>query len=127
MELKKEAQSRGNVEFISHIPQEEVFKHMLRAKVNVLTSWIETPGLVSLEAGYARCNIVVSDKGTVRDYFSDFACYCEPGDVVDIKNKVIEAMAKPFDERFREHIREKYTWEMAAKKTLEAYVSVLSI
>ena len=50
----------------------EVFKNMIEAKVNVLTSWIETPGLVSI-AVYAGCNIVVTDKGSVRDYFHDYA------------------------------------------------------
>ena len=35
--LKTLAEKRGNVDFISQIPQEEVFKHMLEAKLNVLT------------------------------------------------------------------------------------------
>ncbi len=30
------ATKRGNVKFISHIPQNEVFLHMMEAKVNVL-------------------------------------------------------------------------------------------
>ena len=46
---------------------------MLEAKLNVLTSWVETPGLVSLEAGYAGCNILVSNKGSVLDYFKNYA------------------------------------------------------
>ena len=59
---------------------------MLEAKVNVLTSWVETPGLVSLEAAYAGCNLVVSDKGSVRDYFKNFAFYCDPSNIKNIKN-----------------------------------------
>ncbi len=106
-ELKLLANKRGNVEFISHIPQEKVFKHMLEAKVNVLTSWIETPGLVSLEAVYARCNIVVSDKGSVRDYFKDFAFYCNPENIVEIKSQVIKALSSDFDDRFIELIKKR--------------------
>ena len=124
--LKKLANRRGNVEFISHIPQEEVFIHMMEAKVNVLTSWIETPGLVSLEAGYAKCNIVVSDKGSVRDYFRDYAYYCQPDNIEDIKEKVIDAMNKPFNNNFRELIKSEYTWENTATQTMEAYKKVLS-
>ena len=125
-ELQNLATKRGNVKFISHIPQEDVFKHMIEAKVNVLTSWIETPGLVSLEAGYAKCNIVVSDKGSVRDYFRDYAYYCQPDNIEDIKEKVIDAMNKPFDNNFRELIKSEYTWENTATQTMEAYKKVLS-
>jgi glycosyltransferase involved in cell wall biosynthesis len=125
-ELKELANKRGNVKFISHIPQEEVFKHMLEAKVNVLTSWIETPGLVSLEAGYARCNIVVSDKGSVRDYFKEYAYYCDPEDIIDIKNKTIEALGSEFDNSFRDLIREEFSWEKTATQTLDAYKRVLN-
>ncbi|MBA3025023.1 MAG: glycosyltransferase family 4 protein [Sulfurimonas sp.] len=124
--LKELANARGNVEFISHIPQEEVFKHMLEAKVNVLTSWIETPGLVSLEAAYARCNIVVSKKGSVRDYFRDFAFYCDPENIDEIKSQVIKALSADFDDRFIDLIKEEYSWEKTAEQTLEAYKRVLN-
>ncbi len=124
-ELKVLALKRGNVEFISYIPQEEVFKHMLEAKVNVLTSWIETPGLVSLEAGYAKCNIVVSNKGSVRDYFKNYAFYCEPDDIDDIKKQTMKAMNSEFNEEFRQLIKEEYSWEKTARQTLEAYSKLI--
>lgn len=124
-ELKKLADKRRNVKFISHIPQEEVFRYMLEAKVNVLTSWIETPGLVSLEAAYAKCNIVVSDKGSVRDYFKDHAYYCSPDDIQDIKEKVIQAMNSSFDIKFKQLIKDEYSWERTANQTLEAYKNIL--
>lgn len=119
--LKKLAIRRGNVEFITHIPQEEVFKHMLEAKVNVLTSWIETPGLVSLEAAYAGCNIVVSDRGSVRDYFGDYAYYCDPQDFSGIKEKVLEALSAEFNPKFKELIKQEYSWEKTAEQTFSVY------
>ncbi len=119
--LQKLAVRRGNVEFISHIPQEEVFKHMLSAKVNVLTSWVETPGLVSLEAAYAGCNIVVSEKGSVRDYFKDYAFYCQPDDLKSIRTAVEKAMKAEYNPEFREIIRSEYSWLRAAEQTLEGY------
>jgi len=124
-QLRDVAQKRGNVEFISHITQEEVFKHMMQAKVNVLTSWIETPGLVSLEAGYAGCNIVVTDKGSVRDYFKEYAFYCMPDDVGSIKAQTIKAMESDFDEGFRTLIKQEFDWSKTAEQTMEAYESVL--
>jgi glycosyltransferase involved in cell wall biosynthesis len=99
---------------------------MLEAKVNVLTSCIETPGLVSLEAAYARCNIVVSDKGSVRDYFRDFAFYCDPENIDEIKSQVIKALNTDFDENFRGLIKSEYSWEKTAQQTLDAYKRVLN-
>lgn len=124
--LKREADKRGNVEFISHITQEEVFKHMMEAKVNVLTSWIETPGLVSLEAGYAGCNIVVSDKGSVRDYFKDFAYYCAPDNKENIREQTIKAMENEFDENFRSLIKKEFDWSKTADQTHKAYQKILN-
>ncbi|WP_103866242.1 glycosyltransferase family 4 protein [Aquimarina sp. I32.4] len=125
-ELKEVAEKRGNVEFLSHIPQQEVFINMLSAKVNVLTSWIETPGLVSLEAGYANCNIVVSDKGSVREYFENFAFYCDPEDIQNIKEQTIDAMNSAFDMSFVDLIKEKFSWKKTAEQTLHAYKKVLN-
>ena len=124
--LKKEASKRGNVEFISHITQEEVFKHMMEAKVNALTSWIETPGLVSLEAGYAGCNIIVTDKGSVRDYFKDYAFYCMPDDLNSIRVQTIKAMESEFDENFRTLIKKEFDWSNTAAQTYVGYQNVLN-
>lgn len=124
--LKSLANKRGNVEFISHIPQEEVFRNMLEAKLNVLTSWVETPGLVSLEAGFAGCNILVSNKGSVLDYFKNYAYYCSPDDIEDIRNKTIEAMDNDFNEEFKVLIKKNYSWNNTAKQTFKAYKEILN-
>lgn len=124
--LKELAKKRGNVEFISHISQEEVFKHMLQAKVHVLTSWIETPGLVSIEAAYADCSIVVSDKGSVKDYFKDYAYYCNPKDILSIRTSVEKALNGENKNYLIEMIRENYTWETTAMQTKKAYELLLN-
>ena len=125
-ELKGIALERGNVEFISHLSQEDLFKHTMEAKVNVLTSWIETPGLVSLEAAYAGCNIVVSDKGSVRDYFKDYAFYCMPDNLESIKKATIEAMESEASSDLRDLIKQDYSWSTTAEQTLNGYQSVLN-
>ncbi|CAI8863412.1 MULTISPECIES: glycosyltransferase family 4 protein [Pseudomonas] len=124
--LKALAKRRGNVEFFSHLSQEEVFQHMLEAKANVLTSWIETPGLVSLEAAYAGCNIVVSAKGSVKDYFRDYAYYCDPADETSMRSAVNLALSSDYNPQIRALISSEYSWDYAAKQTFDAYHSVLS-
>ena len=125
-ELKRLALERGNVEFIPHSTQDEVFAHMLESKVNVLTSWIETPGLVSLEAAYAGCNIVVSDKGSVREYFRDYAYYCDPSDNDSVREAVLKAVDADFDEGFIDLIKMSFSWERTADATLAAYFEIVN-
>lgn len=123
--LKSLAEQRGNVEFLSQLSQEDVFKHMLEAKVNVLTSWVETPGLVSLEAAYGGCNIVVSDKGSVRDYFKNYAYYCDPADLESMRTAVQLAVSANYNPVIRDIIKTEYNWDYAARQTLDAYSSIL--
>lgn len=114
-----------NVIFIDKMKHHELASAYAAAKVHVLPSWFETPGLSSLEAGLAGCNIVTTDKGSTKEYFKDMADYCNPSSIESISKAVIAAYNKPKGSILREYILENYTWEAAAKKTQEAYRCVL--
>ena len=94
------------------------------ARVHALPSWYELPGLVSLEAAYYGCNVVVTDFGTARSYFADQAFYCEPGSESSILQTVLAAYNSPQKTGLKE-VSMKYTWENAADKTLETYNTAL--
>jgi len=114
-----------NIIFLGHIPHEKLPEYYKIAKVHTLISWMETPGLSSLEAGAMKCNIVVTKKGDTEEYFKDYAFYCEPDDINSIRQAIIKAYEAPFNENFRKYILENYTWKKTALKTLEAYKRVL--
>ena len=122
---RKLADARGNVLFIDHINQEYLFSAYINARVHVLPSWYETPGLSSLEAGAAGCNIVVSDRGSTREYFQDYAEYCDPVDPDSIQRSVIAAYSNKRNSRLQGHILNHYTWHNAMSATLAAYRSIL--
>ncbi|MBU4110145.1 glycosyltransferase family 1 protein, partial [bacterium] len=61
-----------------------------------------------------------------RDYFRDFAFYCDPENIDEIKSQVIKALSADFDDRFIDLIKEEYSWEKTAEQTLEAYKRVLN-
>jgi glycosyltransferase involved in cell wall biosynthesis len=113
------------VVFVEEIPHEELAHIYAAAKVHVLPSWRETPGLVNLEAGLARCNLVVSDRGTTREYFGDRVLYCEPGSVESIKKAIISAYAKEKTNDLAKYVEHSYTWEKAAEITKNAYSKIL--
>ncbi|GAA4457716.1 glycosyltransferase family 4 protein [Rurimicrobium arvi] len=104
-----------NVQFIDNIDHEELVSYYHRAAVHVLPSWFETVGLTSLEAAYCGCNIVVTDKGDVSDYFPEhMAWYCDPADTDSIRAAVCKAAAAPPGEALRERIAENYSWSRVA-------------
>lgn len=121
------ASRHDNIKFVEHIDHQQLVSIYKAAKVHVLPSWFETTGLSSLEAAIMGCNIVVTPKGDTREYFGDWAYYCEPDDIASIREAVLKAHAAPVDPGLRNYILEHYTWEQAAIKTAEAYYQVLNI
>jgi glycosyltransferase involved in cell wall biosynthesis len=117
-----------NIHYLGFMPpySKELLSAYAAAKVFVLPSWHEIPGLCALEAGLAGCNLVITDRGSTKEYFKDYAFYVNPTSVECIKKKILEAYEKPKDNKLKEHILKNYTWEKTAKRTLAAYDLALS-
>lgn len=110
---------------LPHIEHSQLPSYYKAARVHVLASWMETPGLASLEAAAMGASIVVTEKGDTRDYFRDYAYYCEPDDVNSIRDAIRKAYDSPVRTDMREYIASTYTWDKAARKTLEGYNLIL--
>lgn len=110
-----------NVFFLGAIPHEDLRDLYKVAKVHALVSWMETPGLSSLEAGAMGCNVVVTKKGDTYDYFQDYAFYCEPDNVGSIKRAIDLAYDSKVNPELKHKILSQYTWEKTAEATIEAY------
>ena len=114
-----------NVTFVPRAEPAALAALYRSAAVHLCASWYETPGLVNLEAGLAGCRLVVTDRGSVREYFADTAHYCEPDDVVSIRQAVDRAAATPHDpDAIAAHVR-RFSWRGAAEATLAAYEKAL--
>lgn len=118
------AEGIDNCEFLGQIDHEKLPQYYKLCKVHILASWMETPGLSSLEAAIMKSNIVVTKKGDPEDYFEDMAFYCEPDDVKSIRLAIIKAYEMPFSEKLSEKIIHQYKWEDTAKETLKGYLSI---
>ncbi len=121
-QMKKEA--ANNIVFIPHVEHSFLPMFYKLAKVHILASWMETPGLSSLEAVAMNTNIVVTCKGDTYDYFGDYAFYCDPADVNSIRTQTDLAYSSEFDPEFKKIIIDKFNWQETAKSTLAAYRSV---
>ena len=119
------AKRRGNTRFVGPVPHEQLRSIYISARVHVLPSWYETPGLSSLEAALAGCNIVVSDRGSVREYFAQHAWYCDPTNEQSIKTAILQAYTAPMNTKLARIISKRYDWKVAARLTLTAYERAL--
>jgi glycosyltransferase involved in cell wall biosynthesis len=117
--VKREANDR--VHFLGQIPHDQLAQYYTAAKVHALVSWMETPGLSSLEAGAMGSNLVITEKGDTRDYFGDEAYYCDPESVDSIRQAVVAALEAPRNPVLQRRIRDEFTWQKAADMTLKGY------
>jgi polysaccharide pyruvyl transferase WcaK-like protein len=116
-----------SVIFLDAMPQQELASAYAAAKVHALVSWFEVPGLASLEAGAAGCNIVSTDRGSPPEYLGEHAWYCDPRSLDSIREAVLAAFHAPRSDALRERIRSNYTWEQAARQTREGYQLAIAL
>lgn len=127
-EYYKQCQNEANdqVSFVDHISQEELRNYYSSAKVHAMISWFETTGLSTLEAAAFGCNVVISEKGDQREYFKENAFYADPDDIDSIKDALLKANSAAIPDALIVDIKNKYTWEETAKKTMDGYKLALS-
>ncbi len=107
-----------NVIFLDHVPQHEVFKIMANSIGHIQPSYIETPGLASLEAASLGRPIVVSDVPPVKEYFQKDALYCNPYEIKSIRRCIEKLIAMPTqsNKKLQDNIRDQYDWSVVLKK-----------
>ncbi len=119
LRFNRELKKNRWIKYIGCVPYEEMPSYYHFAKVGVSASWFETTGLTSLEALFCNANAVASGE-RAKECLGAYASYCEPDNV----ESIIAAVAREYFAKrpsldaatFGE-----YTWENAAKKTLEVY------
>jgi glycosyltransferase involved in cell wall biosynthesis len=96
------------------------------ARVHMLPSIFESPGLSSLEAALCDCALVVGNLAFEAEYFQNGAYYCDPCDAFSIQRAVQRAWDEYPESVHRratlaKRIRAHYTWGAAAEATAAAY------
>ncbi len=114
------------VEFHDFMPQGELIRHYAGARVHALPSWFETTGLSTLEAGAMGCNLVAGSGGDTHEYFDGYASFCDPRSQESVTAAVKAELERPAGSSFRDIVLERYTWERAARMTLDAYSEILA-
>lgn len=123
--IEKEIDGK-NIIYLGFKKNDELIPYYYNAKIHILPSYRETPGLVNLEAASLGCGIVTTRIGSSIEYFGNLAYYCEPNDIHSIEKAILGAWNNPKGNELSKLVREKYTWHLAAKNTLEVYEKIIN-
>lgn len=109
----------GHVHFAGHLPKDAplLASAQAAARVFALPSWFETPGLAALEAAQFETPVVITRRGSTRDYFGSTAVYCDPARPASVPKAIEEAWQRPPQGRAQlaEQIRREWTWPEVAR------------
>jgi len=98
--------------------------------VHVLPSWMETCGLVSLEAALSGTPLVGSTFGHELEYLEGDAWYADPADPQSIRKAVLAALQAGRQclqaQRMKRKVLERFNWEQTVDATERLYHRVLS-
>jgi glycosyltransferase involved in cell wall biosynthesis/Flp pilus assembly protein TadD len=115
---------KGRTLIVDRLTPEMLASAYAAAKVHVLPSWYELPGLVSLEAAHQGCNVVVTELGTAVDYFGQAAFYCDPWSESSIRNAVLAAYYAPKNAELQQLARS-YSWQQTVAQTIACYEEII--
>ena len=115
---------------IEHLPQDLLASAYAAAGVHVLPSWMETCGLVTLEAALSGTPVVGSTFGHELEYLQQDAWHADPADPSTIRDAVIQAWQAGHHNskscRLKRRILEKFNWEQTTDSTESIYKKVLN-
>ena len=121
--------SGHRLKIIDHIPQNLLASAYAAAAVHALPSWMETCGLVSLEAALSGTPLVGSTFGHELEYLEGDAWYVDPGDEVSLKKAVLAALKAgrqhPRAIRMKRKVMERFNWERTVDATERIYQKVM--
>ena len=118
---------RGRTHFLGWLPEAELPMLYAAAAAHILPSWVELPGLSSLEAGACGCRVISTDISPIKELLGEQAWTTDPFDRPAIRATVLAALAAPVDPGLRRRLLAEFSWEHAAAANLALYREVLGM
>lgn len=102
--------SADNIEYRGYVSHEEKMELYTKAKVFALPSTNEGVGIVALEAAAMGCDIVITNLGGPKEYYSNMATVINPYNVDEIGKAICKALdTKSFQPNLAEYINKNYS------------------
>jgi glycosyltransferase involved in cell wall biosynthesis len=125
-ELKEKVRNQnlsGRVEFLGHVPYEEIPQHLHSADIFIRPSLSEGMGSSFIEAMAAGLPVIATPVGGITDFLKDgeTGLFCKVNDPEDIAKQVTKLVSDPvLTERLKENalkmVKEKYDWDLIVEQ-----------
>ncbi|WML35820.1 glycosyltransferase [Clostridium sp. OS1-26] len=115
----------SNVKYLGFMDSYNIYNAYRFCKIHVLPSFVETPGLSSLEAAAAGCNIVSTSEGSSKEYFKNMAEYCNPYNQESITEAIVRSIKKPKTEILKKYTLDNFNWERCIKELYNSYNQII--
>ncbi len=124
--LIDELNLKEHVNFFSNLNQENLRKTYCEAEIAVIPSLYEGFGFAAIEAMACGVPIISSSGGALPEVIKDCGIIIPPKDSKAIYNSVTELFSSPDNakklaNKALERVKERFSWEVVAKKLEEVY------
>ncbi|MDE1146824.1 MAG: glycosyltransferase [Azospirillaceae bacterium] len=113
-----------------HIKDDGLLRAMMEnAAVLALPSWAEGAPLSALDAGAFGVPLVLSSQSSEREYFGDYAHYCDPWSVESIYDALRLALGGDTPERRRQRaafVQDRFNYGRVADQLIDVYTHAVS-
>jgi MMP alpha-(1->4)-mannosyltransferase len=129
--LVRELNLEGMVHFTGRLTQHELVKHYSAATIAVVPSLYEGFGLPAAEAMACGVPVIATTGGALPEVVGDAGILVPPRSAealaVAIKQLLNDKQAQQrMSQAGTKRVREKFSWDQAARKTLEVYQELLA-
>lgn len=126
-EFMRVLEENPNARYLGYLDEKTLNWAYKAAKVHVLASWFEAPGLANMEAAINDCNVVTTAIGYAREYFKEFAWYCNPKKQDSIRKAITSAYKSPYKKGLKKRIIREYSWEKTVPHIQDLYKQAIKI
>jgi glycosyltransferase involved in cell wall biosynthesis len=116
---------RGHVKFLGWLPESELPLLHAASAAHIMASWVELPGLSSLEAGAAGARVISTEIAPLRELLGDAVWCCDPYDPASIRSATLAALAAPVPAGLRTRLLAEFSWPVVAATNIKLYEETL--
>jgi glycosyltransferase involved in cell wall biosynthesis len=116
---------RGHVKFLGWLPEPELPLLHAASAAHIMASWVELPGLSSLEAGAAGTRVISTEIAPLRELLGDAVWCCDPYDPASIRSVTLAALAAPVPVGLRARLLAEFSWPVVAAANITLYEETL--
>lgn len=121
--IKNKIETNNNITYLGRVSDEDLVELYKRAKVFALPSIYEGVGMVAVEAASFGCDIVVTNIGGPKEYYSDMAYNVDPYDIDSIGNSVIKALEDSTNQpRLQKYVIQNFNLSHCVDLLIKTYI-----